>query len=85
MLPQPAWIENRDDEDQIFLGSISFRIIDERKLECVANGDFFKISNADVSFQKIASEETETINIIPTGAHTLNSLGYLELHETMKL
>ncbi len=82
---ESAWIENPDNEDQIFLGSMNFWIRGERKLECVANGDLYNIADAEVEFQKADEGEAQTINIIPIGRHKLKSLKYLELHQIVKV
>lgn len=82
---ESAWIENQNDESQIFLGSINFWIRGERKLECVANGDLYNITDAEVEFQKADEGEAQTINIIPIGRHKLKSLEYLELHQILKV
>lgn len=82
---ESAWIENLADEKQTFLGTISFWIRDKRKIEYVANGDFYNAAGISVEFQKESHEEAETINLTPIGGNTLKSLGYLELHETVKI
>lgn len=82
---ESAWIENQNDESQIFLGSINFWIRGERKLECAANGDLYNIADAEVEFQKSDEGKAQTINIIPIGRHMLKSLEYLELHQILKI